>query len=165
MSTLTLPSSTKPHNLRLAPSATAKMIDGDMYNICERIRELDESLFIVELEHSATETHAFAIMEDCADGTQRLVFKVNELDGRVVDKLRRIMAIPFAERLAQCERECYEFEAEEARKSEEDMFERVGMPMLGELERCGFIKRPRSYAKSGPTGGRGSLRREGRRTR
>ncbi len=146
--TLILPHTVKPLNLSLPPSAKVTSVDGDLYNICERIREIDPSLRVVLLEHDPTDTWSYAIMEDCADGECRLVFKVKELDARVVTKLQRMMKIPFAQRYAEAEAECFKFEAEEHERSLEELYEKIGGPMLRELEQCGFIDgRGVSYAK------------------
>lgn len=144
---LVLPHTIKPHNLSLPADAKATPLDSDLYNICERIAEISPRLRVVLLEHAATDTYAYAIMEDCDDGECRLVFKCKELDGRVIAKLQRMMSIPFAQRFAEAEAECFKFEQEEHEKSMEELYEKIGGPMWAELEKCGFIDRPVSYAK------------------
>lgn len=145
MSALALP--TTPSNLKLPPSVWHKIVDADVYGICDRIREVSASLFIVLLENDPV--HNFAIMERCEDGAERLVFKVVELDGRVVQKLEHLQAIPLKERFEQIERENHRFEEQERERQVDDLYERVGAPMWRDLEQCGFIQRPVSYPKRG----------------
>lgn len=156
---LILPQGLRPSNLHLRPSVRVRHIDSDLYDICERIKHIDESLYIVEMAEGSK--HAFAIMEDCRDGQQRLVFKVHVLDARVLHKLQEIMAKPLHERIAELDAVHHRIEEQERENELEDLYERIGRPMWTELERCGFIQRPVSYPKTGVTGGRGSLAKAG----
>ena len=158
-SALTLPDGVRPSNLHLPAGATATFIDGDLYDICARMRELDPNLYAVLLEHGGT-GYSYAIMERCADGVERLIFKVRELDNRVIDKLREIMAIPLEHRYRELEKREYKLEEERRERELDELYERMGAPMWGLMERTGFSQRPVSYPKAGVAGGRGSLRRE-----
>lgn len=147
---LILPTTNLPLNLSLPPGTTATYVDADMFDICERVREISPSLLIVLLEHSGTDTMAYAIMEQCADGAARLIFKVPQLDGRVLDKLRELMAVPFEERYRRVEEENHRFEQAEHENAMDQLYEDMGRPMWTELERCGFIQRGVSYPKRRP---------------
>lgn len=145
---ITIPGSCAPSNLHLSPEVrVSTMIDGDMYEICKRIEEVSDRLFIIDLQHD--DKHTYAIMERCDDGVERLVYKVKELDGRVITKLQKMMKKTLSERYEALEREEHRLN-EQAREDELDrLYEEVGAPMLTELEKCGFIQRGISYPKLG----------------
>ena len=146
----------KPTNLVLGDTMKATYVDGDMFNICERIKEISPDLYIVLLEKD--DKFAYAVMEHCVDGVERLVFKVKELDARVCDKLRYLLAMPLAERVAEIEKQEYRLEADRREQEQEELYERFGRPMWTELERTGFIRRGVSYPKRGAAGGKGSAK-------
>jgi len=58
-------------------------LDGDVLGIVERVKEIDPRLSIYYNE----QTNGFDLVESCLDGTDRLVFSVDELDQRLVDRL------------------------------------------------------------------------------
>src|SRR5437868_5076558 len=99
---LVLPNRIAPSNLHLRDSVTTTFVDGDLYHIADRIKELSEDLYIVQLEEGGQ--YGYAIMEHCRDGVDRLVFRTPALDGRVVDKLKYLMSVPLKERFAIAER-------------------------------------------------------------
>lgn len=144
---LILPSHTAPSNLQLRDTVRTRFVDGDLFDIAKRLRELSDQLYIVEM--SEQDDCAYAVMEHCADGVERLVFKVRELDARVIDRVREIMHVPFEHRFAAAEA------AEEAHNAArkdaelEELYDRVGRPMLTQLEHDGFIQRSTSYSKRG----------------
>lgn len=131
-----------------------KYVDGDLYNICMRVKQISDDLTVIPLEGEGP--YRFAIAEDCADGSTRLVFRVPELDNRTIERLQYLMSIPIDKRNEEIQKQIDRDEA--ARKEEEldELYERVGAPMWGELEKSGFITRPVSYPKTGVTGGKGS---------
>lgn len=144
---LILPSGACPTNLSLPPGTTAMYVDADMYDICERVREISPSLLVVLLEHTPTETMSYSIMEQCYDGWARQIFKVKELDARVLDRLRELMSVPFEERYRRLEAENHRFEQAQHEEAMDKLYEDMGRPMWTELEKCGFIQRPVSYPK------------------
>lgn len=155
-----------PHNLSLPPGVTAAFCDGDMYNICARVREISPFLSVVVLDGQEDKfTHI--ITEEGPDGVERMVFRVGpaaqikELDGRVIHKLQELFTLDFQKRIEVLDAENEKFEREYKEQQREEMYERVGAPMWTELERCGFIQRPVSYPKTGVTGGKGSLAKAG----
>jgi hypothetical protein len=146
---LLLPSGMVPTNLHLRDSVKTRYVDSDLYGICERMKHISPSLYAVELEEGRD--HAYAIMERCIDGIDRLVFKVRELDARVLNKLEYLMAKPLQERLEIIERDEHKYEEDRKEAELEQLYETMGAPMLRDLDRLGFLKAPRgtSYAKKG----------------
>ncbi len=133
-----VPGSSAPSNLVLAEGVRAAMVEGDVFNICERIKEVDPSLFIIQLENDAKGC-AYAIMERCADGTDRLVYKTRELDQRIIDKCMYLKHVPFEHR---AEKIMAEVDAEEELRKQEEaeqFYERLGGPMLSQFAHDGFI--------------------------
>lgn len=61
-------------------------VDEDVGHIAAQIREVDPSLSL----HWSEGGGHFEVRELCADGKDRLVLTCNELDGRVVERLRQI---------------------------------------------------------------------------
>lgn len=138
----------RPTNLHLPPEAEAIPVDSDLYEICERIKEISRDLYIL-LTIYPDGGQTYVIMEKCKDGVDRLCYRVKELDGRVLDKLRWMLHMPLDERLAKLEAEEYKIEEERIDQEHEELYERVGGPMWHDLEKCGFIQRPVSYPKRG----------------
>jgi len=152
-----LPNGIKPSNLHLPPGTKIEYIHSDVFNICKYLKEIDDSLYVVLL--TGDEKFAWAIMEDCKDGLQRLVFKVADLDARVLDRLRKIMALPLKERIARIDAEHKKLEEVQKEYKKDEAVENIALPMYTELEKTGFLQRPVSYPKRGVTGGKGSLKR------
>jgi len=144
-----LPNGIKPSNLHLPPGTKIEYIHSDVFNICARLKEIDSSLYVVLLSNSDLEQYVWAIMEDCRDGEQRLVFKAKELDARVLDRLHKLMALPLKDRIAKIDQENKKREAEREELRKEAMIENVALPMYRELESTGFLQRPVSYPKRG----------------
>lgn len=138
MSGFVIPGSAAPNNLRFSSNVRASLVESDVYNICERIREVDPSLFLVLLEQD--DKAAYAVMETCRDGTDRLVCKVQELDARIVEKVERLKSIPFEVRFKAIEEQIDREEAEQRELEKEELYETLGAPMLSQLEHDGFIE-------------------------
>lgn len=146
MSGLALP---RPSNLRGGPGTH---VEGDVYRICERIREIDPNLWIDPLPDG----DGFAICERCKDNEDRLVYKAPALDARIIEHLQYLLHVPFERRFAEAERLNEKWEAEQREKELDEMYERMGGPMYSMLERTGFSQRSTSYPKS-KRRGRGRL--------
>ncbi len=147
---LLLPTGLAPSNLHLRHGVTTTVLTSDTFDICERMKHIDTNLFAVQLVEN--DTCGYAIMEHCGDGIERLVFRTSALDGRVLEKLRYLMAMPLSERLDKLEAD--EYEAETARQDEasDELYETLGGPMRHEMARCGFTgPLPESYPKLGVT--------------
>lgn len=147
MNRLIVPGGYVPTNLRLPPGVEARALDDDMYDICARLREVDSTLYVVVIPE---DDKPFAVMEACADGISRLVFKVEKLDARVIDKLRRLMSLSLHERLDEIEKAEREFERIQHEDELDRLYETMGRPMLTQLAKDGFVdSRPTSYPKLG----------------
>lgn len=153
MSDLVLPGSMCPTNLILAPNVRAAMVEGDLYNICGRIKEIDPNLFIVQLINDQRDC-AFMIMEHCADGVDRMVYKTKELDARILHKCEYMRSVPFEHRFKMIEKEIDEEEQRRRDEESERLYEMVGEPMRAEFERCGFTGRRRVFMSGGSRKGR-----------
>lgn len=145
---LVVPGSAAPTNLHLAGNVSKKIVDSDLYDISGRIAEISPRLHIWELDDGTS--HAFAINELCEDGVSRLVFRVKELDARVVQKLQYLFSKPLSERYAELERQEHKMQEEIEEETWERIWERLGEPMHYQLEKDGFINsRGKSYPKRG----------------
>ncbi len=112
------------------------MVEGDVYNICERIRDIDPRLFIVQLE--GDDRCAYAIMEHCDDGVDRMVYKATELDQRILKKLEYMRQVPFEQRLQAIEADIDREEAEQRERESEELFQKLGLPMQRQFAHDGF---------------------------
>lgn len=148
MSDLYLP---RPENIR---GRYGNYVTQDMFHIAERLQELDRSLYISTLD-PPLEFHGlvynFAISEICADGQERLVMRCEQLDGRVIRECERMLRVPFLHRLAELEKVEAKWAEENKQRQLDELYERMGGNMLVQLDRCGFIDRPVSYAKTNVT--------------
>lgn len=149
MSHLVLPQGVVPTNLRIPPGSRAIHLESDVYGVCEQLREIDPSLYVVVRVTERNEAE-FIVMEDCRDGVHRLVFKTDALDGRVLTKLRRLMAKPLDERLRELEAMEHKYEADRYEEELDRLYEDLGRPMWTQLEHDGFIEtRGVSFPKRG----------------
>ena len=144
---LVLPDRVAPSNLHLREGVRARFVESDLFDIADRLRELSDRLFLVELTEQ--DDCSFVVMEMCEDGTERVVFRVKELDARVIARVREIMFVPFEHRFAAAEAAEEKHNAERADLELEQLYETVGRPMLTQLEHDGFIQRTTSYGKRG----------------
>lgn len=142
-----MPGHACPSNLHLPSDTMVREIDSDVYNICGQIRSISPRLFVVLL--TGQDEYSFAIMEHCIDNVDRLVFRVKELDQRVLRKLYQLMELSLADRMDQLEKDEWKLEQEQKEADLEEMYERVGRPMWTQLEHDGFIQRGVSYPKRG----------------
>lgn len=94
----------------------------DVFNICERVAELDPNLRV--LYNESNPEKPWVVTEIARDGEERFVAQYEALDARIIDDLQYMLRVPFLDRLkAQDARE-------EARKGklsieEEDQFEAI----------------------------------------
>lgn len=165
MSTLLLPRGATPTNIHLREGDKARLVTGDLFHVSERIREISPNLYILELEVGSAEAKkfSFAIMEQCKDGVDRLVIRVpktreTQLDGRILDRLRRIMAVDLHTRIAILDAEREKWEAEKHEDEIEQNWENLGGPMYVQMAHDGFFQRSESYRPMNRT-----ARRHGRR--
>lgn len=89
-----------PENIKIAgvnPHAL-KMVESDVFNIAQRIKEIDPNLYVVVHEGHA---RPFVVMEHALDGTERMVSRYDRLDSSILDDLRYMLNVPFERRFAE----------------------------------------------------------------
>lgn len=150
MSALALP---RPDNLRGSRFGT--LVEHDLYMIAERIREIDPNLYIYDTEQPGKR---YAICENCRDGKERLVFKTEAIDARILEHLRYLLHVPFEHRIDEAEKLATKREEERVAREQDELYERMGRPMWTQLDHDGFIPGGRgvSFPKRGVAGGKGS---------
>lgn len=145
----------RPSNLHPPVGSHVNEVESDVYHVCERIKEkFGDKVYIVVMDDGSN--YCFTAMERCADGTDMLIKKYKELTPAILNDLDFMLRIDLKQRMRIIEAENDKWEADWAEAAAEKQYEEIGAPMWVELERAGFIQRPKSYAKSGVTGGRGS---------
>lgn len=92
----------RPDNLTVHGALQYAPVDADLYNICGRIKELDPNLRVVLHEQHAK---PWVVLEKGPDGEERFVARYAELDARVLENLRYMLAVPLDKRLAALEAE------------------------------------------------------------
>ncbi|MGZ6570468.1 MAG: hypothetical protein ACXVHB_05935 [Solirubrobacteraceae bacterium] len=149
MSEIMLP---RPENVR---GRFGSYVTSDVFHIAERLQEVDTRLFIQAFDepiHWHGRTYNFAVVEWVPERQRdELVMRVKDLDGRVIQAVERMRRIPFAKRFAEAEKLEAKWEAEAKERKLNELYERMGGNMLAQLDRCGFVQRPQSYAKRNPT--------------
>lgn len=91
-----------PTNIRTRKGERLLHVGSDVYNICERVKEIDTRLSIIV--HEGREK-PFVVIERCDDGVERMVARYAELDARILEDLRRMLAIPATERVEKLQRQ------------------------------------------------------------
>lgn len=90
-----------PHGLMIK-GKPAKYVESDVFNVCNRIKEVDRNLSVALQEgHDLP----WIVVEMCTDGEERLVKRYAELTPAILDDLRRMIAIPFQQRIDEMQRE------------------------------------------------------------
>lgn len=140
---LIIPASAAPTNFR---SDGTEVIDSDVFNICERLREISRSL-VLRYDHAQEK---FIVSEVCEDGVERFVKKYDELTPQIESDMRYLLGVPFAERVKELERENEKFEQQFHEDEMDRLWYQLGEPMLHQLHKDGFTDHnPKSYAKRG----------------
>ena len=126
-------------------------VTSDVFHIAERLQEVDRRLFVEAYDEPLEwhgRTYNFVITEyvPVLDEYQ-LVMRVEHLDARVIDRVERMRRIPFAQRFAEAEKAEARWAEEDKQRQLDELYENMGGNMLIQLDRCGFIDRPVSYAK------------------
>lgn len=112
------------------------MVEGDVFDICKRLEEVDPALYIIQLE--GDKRCEYAIMEHCADNVDRFVYKTPELDPRIIKKCEYMRAVPLEARLPAIEKELDDREDALKNDQMDELYENMGGPMLRQLRHDGF---------------------------
>lgn len=130
-------------------------VTSDVFHISERLQEVDKRLFVEAFDEPIEwhgRTYNFAIVEYVPEKQEtELVMRVEHLDARVIDRVERMRRIPFAARFAAAEAAEAKWAEEDKQRQLDELYENMGGNMLIQLDRCGFIDRPVSYAKVNKT--------------
>lgn len=116
MSDLALP---RPNNLRLRSGEKLSLVESDVYNVCNRIKEIDPNLTV--LLHDG-HPEPWVVMELGPDGVERFVCRRAELEPSILDHLRYIRAVPFEDRLRKLEKEEQEANARMGKDYDDEQF-------------------------------------------
>lgn len=92
----------RPSNLTVPNSRAYTAVESDLYGICSRIKEIDPNLRVVLHEGHP---EPWVVVERGADGEERFVARYAELDARVLERLRYMLAVPFETRLQKLEKD------------------------------------------------------------
>lgn len=88
-----------PENFR---SKRPIMLPGDIYNVCERVREKYPNLTIILKDDGSDEPYVIA--ENCTDGNIRFVTRYKELTPQIIEDLDYMQRVPYAKRVEEAER-------------------------------------------------------------
>lgn len=94
------------------------MVESDVYDICNRIKEIDPNLSVALHEGHA---QPWVVMERGPDGEDRFVSRYAELDSRILDNLRYMLAVPFEKRVEVLQKQVEENNAKIGHMNEEQM--------------------------------------------
>jgi hypothetical protein len=136
---LVLPGSAAPSNLHLAPHQVNMHVEGDVFNICERIRTevpQGDRLFVVMQEDHPK---PYVVMEKSDDNVERFVCRTDALDGRLIARLQYLINVPFEKRFAEAERLEQKLREEAHEQELDDLWNSMGERMHFQLERDNFI--------------------------
>lgn len=145
-----IPGAAAPNNLQF--QGVAHVVDSDVYNICDRVKEISPRLHIVVADPPRPDGKNFIVMEESKPGDWMCVARYEALDDRVIKHLQELRAVPLQDRLAKLEKEEAEWEKKSQEDAADELYERMGGPMWTQLEKDGFVdSRGVSYAKKGVT--------------
>lgn len=133
----------RPDNVR-GPFGT--YVNHDVFHISERLEEISPHLLISahDTKRMGPFTWNFTISE-LVPGGERLVFRAEELDARIVTHVQYIMSVPWEKRFAAMEAEEAKWAEECHQKALDEMYENMGGEMRHQLYRCGFAQAPTIY--------------------
>lgn len=135
----------------IVPGSTAgikgstTMVTSDLYNISQRIKEVDPNLSLV---FQKGHDRPWVVMEQGRDGVERFVSRYKRADASILDNLRYMLAVPYDQRLAALEKQ---IDAENRQREQfpEDKFEEFAYDMHKAMVDSNMIapKWGRSYRK------------------
>lgn len=132
----------KPLNLR----SEATMVESDVYDICNRVREIDPDLTI----HVNPDGHRFKFSVQHVDkvGNEYFVCGADELDARLVDRIQYMLHVPFEKRYAEVSAYEDKLRADLDKQQWDKFYENMGQRMFRQLATDGFNNRVHTAHKS-----------------
>lgn len=124
-----------PQNMKVAGGGTMTFVEGDVYNIAQRLQQVDPSLFLYLHEGSPK---PWVVVEKCADGVERFVKRYEELGGHIIEDLRYMLAVPFEQRMKRLEAEADAVNEQLGRMSDEQ-FEKYADDFLRAGRKSGLL--------------------------
>ena len=144
----------RPDNVR---GKFGRWVTADMFHIAQRIQEVDPTLFIQVLDSPmkwADQTWNFIIVEvpetGPLAGIECWVYPTEALDGRVIEHVQRMLAVPFDKRFEEAEKLEAKREADDQERQMEEALDGWGWDFRKQLAHDGFISHTgKSYSKRG----------------
>lgn len=128
-----------PANVRPGGRIKVEAVTNDMFNIAERLAEINPRLAVNITENQVTGEKAYTIVEEVPGYGPQVVFRCNVLDARVLEHVRYLLNVPFEKRFAEAEKIADKHEADSHEHELDELTERIGLPMVRDLMECGFI--------------------------
>lgn len=142
----------RPQNVR---GRFGSWVTADMFHIAQRIQEVGDNLYIQHLDPPVTmgdQTWNFAIVEwvPHLQPPERLVYRTEALDARVIQHVEYLLRVPFSKRFAEAEALEEKHRQEDIDRQLDEALENWGWDFRRQLEHDGFIThRGTSYPKRG----------------
>ncbi len=131
-----------PSNIILPPGAKPlAQVEGDVYGICERLREYDPNIRVVPVEDGGDGIH-FIVAEVGSDGELREIMPVQQLDGSIIERLKYLASVPAMQRLAEIQKQLDKDKADREAQEAGLLYEKVGGPTRSAIFKAGFTHMP-----------------------
>lgn len=127
-----------PANIQSNGRYRVNEVTADVYNIAQRLKDLNPRLRINAITDARNGETAFTIIEDDGDELH-VVFRCRRLDARVVEYVRYLLNVPFAKRFAEAEKLQAKWEEEAHEDELDELTERFGLEMQHDLKKNGFV--------------------------
>jgi hypothetical protein len=108
----------KPENIHVKGGQRLVMVDSDVYNIAERLKEIDPHLKLVL--HEGHEK-PWVVVERGLNGVEYFVSRYEELGSHILEHLRYMRAVPLKDRVEKLAREADAANEKMGRWDEEKM--------------------------------------------
>lgn len=138
-----------PSNIRLPQGSRATHVESDLHDIAARLLDLGPPRLSLELLEHVDGAAVWAVCETSLDNIESLVFRVgpgchiDALDGRVIERVQFLRAVPVSERLKIIEADIDRERERRHQDASEALYEKLGAPMYANLARLGFTGAPR----------------------
>lgn len=136
---LVMPGLVSPANLKRGGRFRTAQITSDIYNICLRLQELSERLYLHWVEDTETEQIAFVVTEKTPDGMEAVVLKTRHLSPSIIEDVRYFMGVPLEKRAEKMIAAADKYETDARETEMDELYEKMGAPMLRQLYHDGFV--------------------------